>query len=116
MAQGDIKAVRENAEGTYDEILLNGLFAEPQIQVIGLTILQTGWEEGITFFEYDLSNENITANSIVEVIPDNEDYEIVVAAEILPATESTEGTVTIYAVNEPTDDIGVTINITEKAL
>ena len=85
-------------------------------QVTSLTLLDTGWslDSSSGLYEYDLSNANITANSIVEVIPDNADIDIVRAADILPRTDSSAGVVTIYATNEPTDDIGVTINIVEK--
>lgn len=82
------------------------------IQVQGLTLLSASWASGTTFYEYDLSNEYITSNCTVEVIPDNSDYKIVVAAEILPQIDISEGSLTIYAVNAPTSNIGVTLNIT----
>ena len=89
--------------------------AKPPLQVGSLTLTAASWTTGVSFKEYELSNVNITADDIVEVIPDNADIDIVAAAEILPATVSAAGKVTIYAVNTPTDDIGVTINITRKA-
>jgi hypothetical protein len=57
----------------------------------------------------------ISANSVVDIIPDNEDYLIVQAAGILPGVVASAGKITIYAVNEPTDDIGIVIYIFEKA-
>ena len=83
-------------------------------QITSLTLTQTSWTEGTTYWEYVLSNGSITANSIVEIIPDNADYEIIQAAIILPTVDSSAGSVKIYAVNEPADNIGVTINIKEK--
>jgi len=47
----------------------------------------------------------------VDVIPDNADITKVKTAEVLPRTESGSGTVQLFAVNAPTGDIGVTINI-----
>ena len=90
-------------------------FSLKPIQVTSLTLLSTGWTLVSGLYEYDLSNANITANSIVEVIPSNADIAVVIAAQILPETDSASGVVTIYSVNEPTADISVTINITEKA-
>jgi len=84
------------------------------IQVTGLTLLSTGWSLVGSFYEYDLSDTNITEDSIVDVIPDNADIDTVEDAVIMPHTDSSAGSVKIYAENEPTGDIGVTINIFEK--
>jgi hypothetical protein len=94
---------------------LNTAKAEKTIQVTGLTLTQSSWTSGSTFYEYELTNANITADSIVEVIPANADYAVVQAAQILPSVVSASGKITIYAVNQPTANIGVTINITTKA-
>jgi len=82
-------------------------------QVTGLTLLSTGWTLVSGLYEYDLANANITATSIVEVIPANADIATVKAAEILPETDSSTGSVKIYSTNAPTANIGVTINIFE---
>jgi hypothetical protein len=58
-----------------------------------------------------LANANITAASIVDVIPDNADIATVIAASILPRTDSAAGSVKVYAQNLPAANIGVTINI-----
>jgi hypothetical protein len=81
------------------------------VQVTGLTLLDTGWTLVGGLYEYDLADANILVTSIVEVIPDNADRAIVQAAVFLPRTDSSAGSVKVYATNEPTDDIGVTINI-----
>jgi len=83
------------------------------IQVTGLTLDADNWALVSGLYEYDLSNANITANSIVEVIPETAYIAIVKAAEILPENDSSAGSVKIYSTNEPTDDIGVSINIFE---
>lgn len=84
------------------------------VQVTGLTLLDTGWTLVGSFYEYDLADANILSTSIVEVIPDNADIAIVQAAVFLPRTDSSAGSVKVYATNEPTVDIGVTINIYYK--
>jgi hypothetical protein len=81
------------------------------IQVTGLTLSSGSWSLNEGLYEYDLANDNILATSIVDVIPDNDDIDTVKNASILPGTDSSSGSVKIYAENEPTADIGVTINI-----
>jgi hypothetical protein len=82
-------------------------------QKTGITLLDTGWTLNAGLYEYDHSDVDILSTTIVDVIPDNADYLIVVAAEVLPQTISSSGSVKIFAVNEPTDDIGVTLNLFE---
>lgn len=81
------------------------------IQVGSLTLASGSWSLVSGLYEYDLSNANIAATSIVDVIPDNADIAIVQAAVVLPKTVSSAGSVKLYATNAPTDDIGITINI-----
>jgi hypothetical protein len=80
-------------------------------QITGITILETGWNLVGSFFEYELSNANITSTSIVEAIPDNSAIDIVRDAELLPRTDSSSGSVKFYSVNEPSGDFTITINI-----
>ena len=80
-------------------------------QVTGLTLTSTSWSLVSGYWEYDLSNGNITSSSIVDVIPDNDSVTIIQTANVLPKTVSSSGSVKLYAMNEPTDDISVTINI-----
>ena len=80
-------------------------------QISNLTLLSTGWTLVSGLYEYDLANSNITADSSVDIIPDNADHTTVVNADILPRTDSSAGSVKIYATYQPTADIGVTINI-----
>jgi len=118
MATGDIKLLQENGSGNYDEIaceLSSTTIATAPLQITSLSLSSGSWSLVSGLYEYDLSNANITANSIVDVIPDNADIAIVKAAEILPRTDSSSGSVKIYATNTPTDDIGITIIITEKS-
>ena len=93
--------------------IINDNFTELYpVQVTGLTLEDDGWTSESGLYYYDLANAAIKANSFVEIIPINEDYLIVKAADILPEIDITAGNARIYAVNEPTDDIGITIYIT----
>jgi hypothetical protein len=84
-------------------------------QITSITLSSGSWSLVSGLYEYDYSNAAITANSIVDVIPDNADIAVVKAAEILPKTVSSSGSVKLYATNAPTGNIGVTMNITVKA-
>ena len=86
---------------------------ETPLQITGLTLLSTGWTLVSGFYEYDLANANITATAEVEVIYMKETITITKAADIMPDNLSDTGTVKIYATNEPTGDISVSIIITE---
>ena len=81
------------------------------VQVTGQVLSSGSWVLVSGLYEYDYANINITATSIVDVIPDNTTIDIVVAAEILPKTLATLGTVKFYSKNLPAADIDVTINI-----
>lgn len=85
------------------------------IQVTGITLSVAGWDLVSGLYEYDLANSNITANSIVDAIPMNATIDIAIAAIVLPQTDSSAGSVKLYAKNEPTADIEITINIQEKS-
>ena len=80
-------------------------------QVTGITVTTGGWSLVSGLYENDISDANITASSIVDVIPDNADYSIIVAAQLLPANVSSSGQVKIFANNLPTSNFDVTINI-----
>lgn len=83
-------------------------------QITSITLASGSWSLVSGLYEYDYSNAAITADSIVEVIPDNEYIAVVKAAEILPKTVSSAGSVKLYATNAPTNNIGVTMNLTTK--
>jgi hypothetical protein len=80
-------------------------------QVTSITVLQASWSLVSGLYEYDISDSNILSTSIVDVIPANADYATVVAAQVLPENVSSSGQVKIFAVNQPTTDFDVTINI-----
>ena len=85
--------------------------ASKPVQVSPLVLSSEDWHESSGIFEYVLADSRITSASIVDVIPDNGDMEIVQAAGIYPKTESSAGIVTLYSKNAPTADITVTLNI-----
>ena len=80
-------------------------------QVTAQTLTAASWTLVSGFYEYNLSNANITTTSIVDVIPDNASVPIVQVAQVLPRTLSGIGTVKLYSTNLPTGNIVVTINI-----
>jgi hypothetical protein len=84
-------------------------------QVTGVTIATTGWSLNGSIYEYSISNANITSTSIVDVIPDNADLSVAQTAAIYPRTESSSGSVKIFADAVPTATIGCTLNIIETA-
>lgn len=85
------------------------------VQVAGKTLTSAGWTLNGGLYEQNISDANITATSYVEVIPDNAGIDNVIAAIILPMTDSSAGNVKVYAKNAPTANIGCTINIYETA-
>jgi hypothetical protein len=81
------------------------------LQVTSVTFSVAGWTFSGGLYQYSYSNANILSTSIVDVIPANASISIVKAAEILPSTSSSSGSVTLYSTNLPTGNIGATINI-----
>ncbi len=86
------------------------------VVVTGKTLNSGSWSLVSGLYEYDLSDANITANSIVDIIPDNASMTVVMASLIQPRTDSSTGSVKVYALENPTDIITVTIIITEKTV
>jgi hypothetical protein len=86
--------------------------ADATIQVSPVTVLTTDFTLVSGLYEATISDVNILATSIVEVIPSNASYTVVKNAEFLPQTDSSLGAVKIYCVNLPASDIVVTLNIT----
>lgn len=86
-------------------------FQEKIQQITPVTLLSGGWTLVSGLYQYTYSNVNITTTTIVDVIPDNSTIEIVKTAEILPQTNSSNGSVTLFSKNLPTSNIVVTINI-----
>jgi hypothetical protein len=85
--------------------------ANVAIQVTPVTLTAASWSLVSGLYEYTYSNVNILSTSIVDVIPANSTIAIVQAAQVLPATLSSAGSVKLYATNLPTADITVTFNI-----
>ncbi len=83
----------------------------PPIQVTGKVLTFSLWNLSGGFYEYSLYDSNITANSIVEVVPSRYDIAHVQAAKIMPEADVTAGYVKLYCKNAPAADIDITINI-----
>lgn len=90
---------------------LNYVKGSRPVQVTNLALIAADWVLQGSTYVYTLLNCNITANNIVDVIPDNNDLATVLAASFLIQTISVDGAVYIYANNLPAANIGVTINI-----
>ena len=81
------------------------------LQVTPVTLTVAGWNRVSGLYEYDYANANILSTSIVDVIPDNLSVATVKAADIMPSTLSSAGSVKLYATNLPASNITVTVNI-----
>jgi hypothetical protein len=86
------------------------------LQIQDQVLFAANWINAYGIYTYVYLNSKITDTSIVDIIPVNDDIDIVQAAELLPETESSNGQLHLFAKNLPTDDIHATINITEGAL
>ena len=84
--------------------------------VTGVTISTSGWTLVSGLYEKSISDANITANSIVEVIVDKADTVTQLAAVFAGRTDSSAGSVKIYALNVPTASMGASLIITEKSV
>lgn len=81
------------------------------IQLTGETLNMTGWTLNAGLYEYNYVNTGITSTSIVDIIPSITSTDIIITALIYPITESSVGSVKLFAKNQPTSEITVTINI-----
>ena len=85
--------------------------AEKPIVVTPVVVSNTGWNLVGGIYQKSISNAQIFATSVVYIVPENADLNIVQNAEIYPKTLSGVGTVTIYAKTIPTGSFTVTLNI-----
>lgn len=81
------------------------------LQKTGITVSSMSWSLIGSFYEYEIMDNDITEDFVVDVIPNNSDYTSVIDSLILPQTISFSGKVKIFAINQPLVDIGVTVNI-----
>jgi hypothetical protein len=80
-------------------------------QLPNITLIAANWVLNAGLYEYNYADPNITAASVVDVIPDNSSVSTVFSAQVLPKTVSSAGSVKMYANYPPNGDIIVTINI-----
>ena len=74
-------------------------------------ILVSNWTLVGGKYEAVISNAGILANSFVDVIPSNDNVDIVRAAQIYPSVLISEGSVKVYSKFLPSGTISVTLNI-----
>jgi hypothetical protein len=106
-----------SADGTNGQVLsTNGSGAlsfvtKRLLQVTGKTVTTAAWTLVSGFYEASISDTNISATSIVNVIPDNASASVAATAGVLPRTDSSSGSVKIYATAVPSATLTLTINI-----
>lgn len=83
------------------------------VQITGVEVLSASFSLVSGLWESDISNANILSDSSVEVIPENSTITIVESAIFLPQTISVTGSVKVFAKNQPTGSIFVTLNISK---
>jgi hypothetical protein len=74
-------------------------------------ILVSNWNLVSGKYEAVISNSGILANSFVDVIPSNDNVDIVRSAQIYPSVLISAGSVKVYSKFLPSDIITVTVNI-----
>jgi len=84
------------------------------IQKTGTDLASGSWVLSGGIYEYDLTDSDITADTIVDAIPINDDRAVVMAAQVLPYTSSSLGHVKFYAINAPSGNIEIVMNLTKK--
>lgn len=82
--------------------------------ITGKTLVAANWTTDGSLKKYSLSDSNITADHIVDVVVANADADIAIAAQLLPTSNSVSEAVEIWAKTTPTNDIGVTLIIAKK--
>jgi hypothetical protein len=80
-------------------------------QVTGKTVATGAWSLVSGFYEASISDAAILSTSIVDVIPDNSSASVAATAGVLPRTDSSSGSVKIYATVTPASTLTVTLNI-----
>jgi hypothetical protein len=112
-AVGLIVYCTDATEGLYENTSTGwvNLNSNKPLQVTPVTLLVAGWTLVSGLYEYEYTNAIITATSVVDVIPNNASVTTVQEAEIYPQTTTTTSILKIFAKNEPTADITVTLNI-----
>ena len=86
------------------------------VQVQSQVLYAANWTQVGSIWEYVYTNAKIKDSSIVDIIPNTDDLDLITEAGIFPETISQTAEVRIYAARQPEDDIRVTINISEAAL
>jgi hypothetical protein len=80
-------------------------------QVTSKTVATGAWSLVSGFYEASISDSAILSTSIVDVIPDNASASVAATAGVLPRTDSSTGSVKIYATSTPASTLTVTLNI-----
>lgn len=115
--QAEISAVQAGLAGTYASNASASAASASGYrvkEVLDKTLSSVSWSKVGDFYEQEISDALITADSSVGVVPQKAYKSIVDAAQFADETDSSTGSVKVYCMNEPTGDIVVTLLITEK--
>jgi hypothetical protein len=84
---------------------------ECRLQIQDVTMLTGGWALESDRWVYSYEDDRIHINSAVCFIPDNRDLTQIIDANIYPEIDVQQGFAKVYAENQPTEDIRVTVEI-----
>jgi hypothetical protein len=90
----------------------------PVIQIPNVTLAVDNWVKNGDFYANEVSINWLQTDHIAEVIPtipDLNTLNVLAAAVIRSDTLITQGKLTVYAVNAPSTNMSVTLNISKKA-
>jgi len=105
--KADGKMYFKNAAGNeYD------LTASNKRVITGLTLLDTEWTADGSDFTYVFESLEISSDDVAEIIFDRADEDIAIDAEFYTQIVVSAGELQVWARNEPTDDIGFTLILT----
>jgi hypothetical protein len=96
-----------------NRLVYENLYSFLTIQIGTVNVTTSGWSLVDGFYEKSISESNIHEGNFVDIIPHNSAIDIIQDAELCPRTESSEGTVKIFAKNIPAATFAVTLIITK---
>ena len=81
------------------------------IQLTDITLISASWSFINPYYTYKYYNSDIKSWSFIDLIPTNSSFITSTSADIMPNILTSDGSLTIYAKNQPTSNINATINI-----
>ena len=81
------------------------------IQLTDITLISASWSFINPYYTYKYYNSDIKSWSFIDLIPTNSSFITSISIDIMPNILTSDGSLTIYAKNQPTSNINATINI-----